>query len=308
MSFGNDLDWIAVNQNDLMFSGDVSFEANKWNNIIFNRNAFEYDGNSNIVLVVNDKSGHYESSISFNVFNASSQAIRVYSDYVSYDPTTPPSSYNSNEYHALLNVKNQIKLCTEEGWTLPINLLEFYATPDHLTPTPTNNIYIKTGGEWNNCEYIIYRSPDAINWDYDNPVIDWDFSDNPHDASVNANYSEHSYMEYFPIDYNPYDTTYYKLIQRDCDNTAHEYTSEIIVCINVKQKKSAWDYFSYTYEGLMVSSSDKPITIACYNILGQTIYQTDIPSDDNIVLTIKPPYICVIYCDGEIAATERVLK
>ncbi len=194
------------------------------------------------------------------------------------------------------------------SFTVPINLLEFYATPDHLTPTPTNNIYIKTGGEWNNCEYIIYRSPDAINWDYDNPVIDWDFSDNPHDASANANYSEYSYMEYYPIDYNPYDTTYYKLIQRDCDNTAHEYTSEIIVCINGKQKKSAWDYFSYTYEGLMVTSNDKPITIICYNILGQMIYQTDILSNDNIILTIKPPYILTIYEDGTPVATEKVFR
>ena len=191
---------------------------------------------------------------------------------------------------------------------LPINLLEFYATPDHLTLTPTNNIYIKTGGEWNNCEYIIYRSSDAINWDYDNPVIDWDFSDNPHDASANANYSENSYMEYFPIDYNPYDTTYYKLIQRDCDNTAHEYTSEIIVCINMHQKKSNWDYFSYTYEGLMVTSNDKPITIICYNILGQMIYQTDILSNDNIILTIKPPYIVTIYEDGTPVATEKVFR
>ena len=104
-SFESNTDWIAVTENDLMFSGNVTFNANGWTSIYFG-NLFEYNGTSNVVLVVEDHSNSYNTYTSFRTFDATgNQALRIY-DYnygVTYDPTDP-SAYTGT----LLSVKNQV--------------------------------------------------------------------------------------------------------------------------------------------------------------------------------------------------------
>ena len=103
-SFNGPTDWVPVSANDLVFSGDVTFENNDWTTITLST-PFEYYGNDNLLLVVDDNSGSYQSSSPFLVFNAPNQAMRIYNDNTNYDPTNP-SNYNGT----LMNVKNQIRL------------------------------------------------------------------------------------------------------------------------------------------------------------------------------------------------------
>ena len=102
-SFSGATDWISVSASDLVYSGSVTFAANDWTSIVFD-NYFIYDGSSNVALIVDDNTGSYVSAPNFYVFDATSQAIRIYSDDVNYDPTDP-GSYNGT----VLNVKNRAR-------------------------------------------------------------------------------------------------------------------------------------------------------------------------------------------------------
>ena len=122
--FENSNDWIAVTENDLVFSGQVTMSADTWTVFQFDT-PFLYDGVSNIALVVDDNTGSWTSfpNMACRVLNAQgNQAIQVYDDYSNYDPHYP-SGYTGT----LFSVKNQIKLgimpltggqtCTlSQGW------------------------------------------------------------------------------------------------------------------------------------------------------------------------------------------------
>ena len=108
-AFSGATDWIAVTEADKVFSGNVTMVAGDWTTIVL-ANPFVFDGSSNLVLVADDNTGSYTSSphMTCRVFDASSQAIRVYSDGTNYNPLSP-SSYSGT----VLNVKNQIVLTKE---------------------------------------------------------------------------------------------------------------------------------------------------------------------------------------------------
>ena len=103
-SFESTTDWVNVTEADKVFSGEVAFESGEWTTITFQK-TYSYNGSSNLVLVVDDNTGSYESgSSSFLVYDATSQALRVYSDPTNYDPTNA-TSYSGTT----MNVKNQVK-------------------------------------------------------------------------------------------------------------------------------------------------------------------------------------------------------
>jgi len=156
---------------------------------------------------------------------------------------------------------------------LPIVLLDFYAEPR----PGFNMLTIITGYEYNNCEFIVYRSRDAINWDYNNPVRDWDFGRDSAlynevlDTVLNYFNIEHpNGQTYYPTDYEPYDTTYYKLVQRDCDGRLTEYESEIIVCIQEPSNKI--EPRAYTDNGIVLVAGDRMCDVYVYTILGTQRY------------------------------------
>lgn len=103
-SFENNSDWIAVNDDDKVFSGEVTMVADEWTTIVLDT-PFEYDGVSNLVLVADDNSAAWTGvpHMACRVFNAPSQAIRIYSDGTNYDPYNP-----TNYSGAVLDVKNQL--------------------------------------------------------------------------------------------------------------------------------------------------------------------------------------------------------
>ena len=106
-SFDNANDWIAVSETDKVFGGEVTMAVDDWTTIPFNK-TWLYDGTSNLVLVVDDNTGSYTGSphMACRVFGTgSSQAIRVYSDGINYNPFEP-TQYDGT----LLTEKNQITL------------------------------------------------------------------------------------------------------------------------------------------------------------------------------------------------------
>ena len=102
-SFESNTDWVPVTADDLVYSGEVSFEQNAWTTITLD-NVFALDG-KNVVLVVDDNTGSYVNGVSFRVFEATAQALRVYSDNTNYDPTDA-SGYTGG----VMNVKNQLRV------------------------------------------------------------------------------------------------------------------------------------------------------------------------------------------------------
>ncbi|MBP5642729.1 MAG: M6 family metalloprotease domain-containing protein [Bacteroidales bacterium] len=110
-SFSSNTDWVAVSASDKVFSGSVTMYANSWNNITFDT-PFNYDGSSNLVLVTDDNTGQWSEAphMKCRVYNATSKAIRVYSDGTNYNPISP-SSYSGT----ILSVKNQVFLQKSGG-------------------------------------------------------------------------------------------------------------------------------------------------------------------------------------------------
>ena len=106
-TFESETDWITVSEADRVFNGEVTMTRGCWNTILLDI-PFDYDGISNLALIVDDNSGNWTSSphMECRVFNTEvNQAIRVYSDDTNYDPNNP------SEYGGTLHsVKNQIIL------------------------------------------------------------------------------------------------------------------------------------------------------------------------------------------------------
>jgi hypothetical protein len=120
-TFTSTTDWVTVTEADKVFSGSVTMTTGEWTMITFDT-PFDYDGISNVVLVADDNTGSWDNSMSCRVFDAPSQAIRVYSDHTNFNPGTPPTSFTSNDYADLLNVKNQLLVAKVIPTTDPINI------------------------------------------------------------------------------------------------------------------------------------------------------------------------------------------
>ena len=105
-AFESGTDWITVTEADMVFSGSVTFEETSWKTIYFNT-TFNYDGSSNVALIVYDETGDWYSSMSCRTFDTPDpQAIYVY-DYDSY--YSPINPYNlSNYYGTIMWEKNQV--------------------------------------------------------------------------------------------------------------------------------------------------------------------------------------------------------
>lgn len=108
-TFTSGSDWVAMEADNLVFEGNVDMVANTWVTVQLNE-PFEFDG-SNLLLAVTDHTGTWTSSISYNVFDATAQAINVYQDSAPYSATAPSGS------GTVRNFKNQIILNKESKGT-----------------------------------------------------------------------------------------------------------------------------------------------------------------------------------------------
>ena len=133
-SFESTTDWITVSEADKVYSGSCLFTTG-WNSFVFD-NPFIYDGTHNVALIVDDNTGGYNGTNDFRVFNATAQALRVYSDGTNYNPSNP-SSYTG----VVLNVKNQIRILKGEmsDCMKPTNLAAANITAFDATLSWTEN-------------------------------------------------------------------------------------------------------------------------------------------------------------------------
>ena len=133
-AFESSTDWVAVTDDNKVFSGEVTMTAGGWTLIDFDR-PFVYDGTSNLILVADDNTGSYTNSphMRCRVFNAPSQALRIYGDGTDYDPSAP------GEYGGtVVNIKNQIVMHIE-------SIGELFVIGDGET---TNSVYLPSFSYW----------------------------------------------------------------------------------------------------------------------------------------------------------------
>ena len=115
-TFTGNKDWESISASDKVFSGNVTMVANDWTVITLDP-PFFYDGVSNVVLVSDDHTTTTSSGLRCRVFDATSQAIRVYSESTDYDPMN-----TSTYYGTIMNVKNQIRITKSAPSTEPVNI------------------------------------------------------------------------------------------------------------------------------------------------------------------------------------------
>ena len=172
-SFSDASDWVAVSASDLVFSGMVTMASDRWTVIDLDV-PFVYDGTSNVVLVADDNTGEWTSSphMTCRVYGAPSQALRVYGDYNNFDPMTPPVSYSSDEYAALLDVKNQLILNKAK------TAMQVYADycPNMNDPM-SPYVRVHWGNEISNVEDFERADFSMFNWQLD-PTYPWAITTN----------------------------------------------------------------------------------------------------------------------------------
>ena len=100
-------DWVSVTAGDLVFSGNVTFAADAWTTITFDT-PFEYDGESNLLLVVDNNTGSYGSTSSFYTFYEDyyDRSLCYSSSNYDIDPMGDLSGYTGNKQY----VRNQIRI------------------------------------------------------------------------------------------------------------------------------------------------------------------------------------------------------
>ena len=95
-AFSSKTDWETFTSNEKVFSGSVAFAASGWTTITFST-PFEYDGESNVIVCVDDNTGSYVSSSSnspqFYVYSTNAnRALRYYNDNTNLNPTSSIST------------------------------------------------------------------------------------------------------------------------------------------------------------------------------------------------------------------------
>ena len=106
--FENATDWFTVTAADKVFSGEVTFGIDDWTSITFD-NPFSFNGDSNVVLVVDDNSGAWSSGLGCYVYtSAGNQAIYIREDGTNFNPLAP--SYSGT----LQTEKNHVRFAIGE--------------------------------------------------------------------------------------------------------------------------------------------------------------------------------------------------
>ena len=95
ISFESTTDWIQVTDADLVFSGTVNFVHNDWTTITLDT-PFNYDGQHNVALIVDDNTGSYGETTNFlctyDLHSNYDRAMFYYNDNTNYDPKGTPGA------------------------------------------------------------------------------------------------------------------------------------------------------------------------------------------------------------------------
>jgi hypothetical protein len=107
--FTDKTDWITAETSDKVFSGEVTMVKNDWTFITLDT-PFEYDGTSNLAVIVDDNTGVAASSkMAYRVYTTTSnQALYAHSKD-NLDPTAPPTeTIGTTTTNNVWNQKNQL--------------------------------------------------------------------------------------------------------------------------------------------------------------------------------------------------------
>ena len=127
-AFDDEYDWVSIKSTDLCFSGSVTFNADVWTTVTLD-NPFIYDGSSNIILAVYDKTNDEDKNVygytPFLAFEADGQSLYVQDDgYGSvtldpfdFDPETFDGGWASMSYY-----KSQIRINAQSEIARPRGL------------------------------------------------------------------------------------------------------------------------------------------------------------------------------------------
>jgi len=126
-SFTGSYDWVTVTAADLVYSDSVTWTQGQWNTITLDT-LFEYDGESNVLLVMNDKTGDDESTSNGFYAFYQSDAYRTLYAYRgltggAYNPTASMSTISGSRIY----YRNQVRLGIEGR--------------DYSADLPTNSYY-----------------------------------------------------------------------------------------------------------------------------------------------------------------------
>ena len=166
--FDSNTDWIAVTEADKVFSGTVNMVPNDWTFITFDT-PFEYDGTSNLALVMDDNSSYSGFGLFCRVFDTeANQAIRVYTGRVNYNPMAPPTSYGSGEHAGIMSEKNQIIL-TMEASPADLYSITVSASPAEAGTVSGGGFY--SSGETCTVTAIPAEGYSFVNWTEDGEEV-----------------------------------------------------------------------------------------------------------------------------------------
>ena len=163
-------DWIVVTEADKVFSGTVNMVPNTWTFFTFDT-PFEYDGISNLALIMDDNSGYSGWGLFCRVFSTeTNQAIRDYSDGVNYNPMAPLTTSG-----VLLSKKNQIIITMEAS---PATLYSIT-----VSANPAEAGTVSGGGFYSSGETCIVTAIPAEGYSF----VNW--TENDEEVSTESTYS-----------------------------------------------------------------------------------------------------------------------
>ena len=90
-NFSSNTAWIHPTSSDMVYSGSVTFTRNAWTTVTFST-PFEYNGTSNVALIVDDNTGSSQNGMSCYTYQGSSNQVIRIAGSTNYNPT----SINSN--------------------------------------------------------------------------------------------------------------------------------------------------------------------------------------------------------------------
>ena len=296
--FYNSKDWVSVTEDDKVFSGEVTMTSDKWTIISFEK-PFVYDGTSNLVLVMDDNSGNYESShyMTCRVYNTGlNQAIYTYADQTNYNPTQP-SAYSGT----IKDEKNQVYF----GFTSSIDCW----TPAFLTTTGITS-YSATL-DWNGYQdsyNLRYRIAPPFYEDFEDEetfATDWTFISMNTENSIGAGragrlgVAAHSggygfrFSSYYTADdYNQYLVSSQLTTTGELKFFYEQYTENVTEIFEVGYSTTTNDLSAFTWSNvelstdwqeytLQLSSDVKYIAFHYYGDYAFYIFLDDITIGDN---------------------------
>ena len=155
--FDSKTDWVQVTADDLVFSGDTDFG---YSTITFNKR-FMYDGTSNVVLVVNDKTGATDANASefYSVFETeNNQALYAGSNYGNVNPLGDLSAADG-----IVNIKNCVTFGWEENPILKPTMHEATLIPDDATMATLSWTENGAATEW----VLQYAASDEFGYNFE---------------------------------------------------------------------------------------------------------------------------------------------